>query len=69
VPIELEYHLYYDNADRMVARPMYTARLIALANKYAPGHEKLMKGITEIDFRQSDLENFVNEINNTGQQP
>ncbi|MBS1529162.1 MAG: hypothetical protein JSU01_02545 [Bacteroidetes bacterium] len=68
-PVELEYHLYFDNPNKMVARPMYGALLISLANKYSPGDEKLMRKITGIGFVQSDFEDFVNTINNTGKQP
>jgi hypothetical protein len=64
-PIELVYHLYFENANKMISRPMYTSWLISLVNKYASGNERLMKEIVEMTFSQPDFEDFVKEINNS----
>lgn len=66
LPVELVYHLYFDTPNKMVARPMYSAWLFSLVNKYAPGNEKLMKEITQMTFTQPDIEDFVNDLNNSG---
>ncbi len=64
-PREVVYHLYFENPNKMIQRPMYTGWLISLVNKYASGDERLMKKAAEMPFLEPDLEDFVNEINNT----
>jgi hypothetical protein len=69
-PRELQYHLYFENPNKMVSRPMYTAWLISLVNKYAPGDGKLIQQAAETSFSQPDFEDLVNAINNpAGSQP
>jgi len=63
-PVELEFHLYFENPNKLVQRPMYHGWLMSLANKYEPENVALIKKIPEIQFAETDFEDFVNEINN-----
>lgn len=68
-PKELEYHLYFKTPNTMVSRPVYSAYIVSLVNKYAPGNKRLMSEISEMSFSQASLQDFVEDINNLGHQP
>ena len=63
-PVELQYHVYYNNYPQIVSSNIYKGQLILLVNKYAGGKPSLISMAENATYDQTRLEPLVNKINN-----
>jgi len=65
-PVELTYHEYYNDSKQVIKSNIFKGQLLLYVNKFIPGNSKVIAGIEQSAYEQTDLESIVEKINDNG---